>query len=130
MASGRHVAKFRPMSDFEDAFLDSTYLKLDEGALAFIFTKERVEAAKGLSVEEARERLASHHEELVRLYGETTKRILMDAFWHDLFEDLAEREEDVVFAFINLALGRIEDAEVEAARVAEVKKYQARLKKK
>ena len=117
------------MSDFEDAFLDSEYLKLDEGALAFIFTKERVEAAKALSAEDASARLAKHHEELVRLYGEATKRILMDAFWHDLFEDLADREEDVMFAFINLALGRIEDEEVEAARVAEVKKYQARLKK-
>lgn len=118
------------MSDFEDAFLDSTYLKLDEGALAFIFTKERVQAAQALSVEDAQARLAKHHEEMVRLYGETTKRILMDAFWHDLFEDLSDREEDVVYAFINLALGRISDDEVEAARVAEVKKYQARLKKK
>lgn len=130
MARPARVAKFRPMADFEDAFLDSTYLKLDEGALAFIFTKERVDAAKALSIEDARARLQKHHEELVRLYGETTKRILMDAFWHDLFEDLAEREQDVVFAFINLALGRIEDQEVEAARVEEVKKYQARLKKK
>jgi len=131
MARLAHVAKFRPMSDdFEDAFLDSTYLKLDEGALAFIFTKQRVEAAKGISPEEAKTLLGKHHAELVRIYGETTKRILMDAFWHDLFEDLFEREDEVVFAFINLALGRISDEAVEAARVAEVKKYQARLKKK
>lgn len=116
--------------DFDDAFLDSTYLKLDDGALAFIFTKERVEAATAISPEEASALLDKHQDELVRIYGETTKRILMDAFWHDLFEDLFEREDEVVFAFINLALGRITDEKVEAARVAEVKKYQARLKKK
>ncbi|MBZ0136861.1 MAG: hypothetical protein K8I27_10850 [Planctomycetes bacterium] len=116
--------------EFEDAFLDSTYLKLDEGALAFIFTKERVQAALGISGGEAQALLDKHRDEMVRIYGETTKRILMDAFWHDLFEDLFEREDEVVFAFINLALGRIKDKDVEAARVAEVKKYQARLKKK
>ena len=117
-------------TDFNDAFLDSTYLKLDEGALAFIFSKERVEAAQQLSVEEANALLQKHHAELIRLYGETTKRIFIDAFYHDLFEDLSDRDDEVAHVFINLALGRIEDAEVEGARVAEVKKYQARMKKK
>lgn len=117
-------------TDFNDAFLDSTYLKLDEGALAFIFTKEKVEAAQKLSVDEANALLQKHHGELVRIYGDATKRILLDAFYHELFEDLIARDDEVVYAFINLALRRIEDPEVEGARVAEVKKYQARMKKK
>ena len=117
-------------TDFNDAFLDSTYLKLDEGALSFIFTKERVAAAQALSVDEANALLQKHHAELVKLYGDTTKRILLDAFYNDLFEELSAREDEIAFAFINLALRRIEDEEVEGARVSEVKKYQARLKKK
>lgn len=115
-------------TDFNDAFLDSTYLKLDEGALAFIFTRPVVQAAQALSVEQAQAYLKKHHATLVSLYGSTTRRILMEAFYTDLFEELSVMDPEVVAAFINLALRRIEDEQVEAARVAEVQKYQARRK--
>ncbi|MCB9932371.1 MAG: hypothetical protein H6841_03015 [Planctomycetes bacterium] len=118
------------VSDFNDAFLDSTYLKLDQGALSFIFTAERVKAAQGLGVDAANALLQKHHAELVRLYGDTTRRILVEAFYNDLFEELADLPDEVAWTFINLALRRIEDAQVEAARVAEVKKYQAKRKPK
>jgi hypothetical protein len=118
------------VTDFNDAFLDSTYLKLDQGALSFIFTAERVKAAEALSVQQANELLRKHHAELVRLYGNTTRRILVEAFYNDLFEELSELPDEVAWAFINLALRRIEDPEVEGARVAEVKKYQAKRKPK
>lgn len=113
-------------ADFTDAFLDSQYLKLDEGALAFIFSRERVDAAKAMKPERASELLASHRDELVRLYGDVTRRILKDAFYMKLFEELSELEDDVAFAFINLALRRISDEQVEAARVKVVQEFQAK----
>ncbi|MCB9896019.1 MAG: hypothetical protein H6839_16415 [Planctomycetes bacterium] len=117
-------------TDFNDAFLDSTYLKLDEGALSFIFTPARVKAATALSVEQANLLVQDNHDALVKIYGDTTKRILIEPFYMELFEELAEQPDDVAFAFINLALRRVEDERVEAARVAEVKKYQAKRKPK
>lgn len=116
--------------EFTDAFLDSQYLKLDEGALAFIFTRERVNAAKAVSVETARQYLARHHGQLVGLYGTVTRRILKDAFYMDMFEQLAELDDEVAFAFINLCLRRTEDPEVEQARVKAVQEYQAKRKPK
>lgn len=113
-------------ADFTDAFLDSQYLKLDEGALAFIFSKDRVEAAKALDEADAQALLETHHEQLVRLYGDVTRRILKDAFYMKLFEELSELEDDVAYAFINLALRRIGDEKVEAARVKAVQDYQAK----
>lgn len=114
------------VADFTDAFLDSQYLKLDEGALAFIFSRERVEAAKAVTPVQAQELLAAHHAELVRLYGDVTKRILKDAFYMKLFEELSELPDEVAFAFINLALRRISDERVEAARVKAVQDFQAK----
>ncbi len=117
-------------SEFTDAFLDREYLKLDEGALSFIFTRERVEQATGLSVDDAHALLQKHHDEMVALWRDTTKRILMDAFYTELFEELAGKDDDIAFAFINLALGRIQDEQAEAARVEEVSRFQARRRKK
>jgi hypothetical protein len=116
--------------DFNDAFLDSTYLKLDKGALSFIFTPQRVEAALKLSVDQANALVKKHQAELVKTYGDTTKRILIEAFYMELFEDLSTKADEVAYAFINLAMRRVEDPEVEAARIAEVKKYQAKRKPK
>lgn len=113
---------------FTDAFLDSQYLKLDEGALAFIFTRDRVQAAQQVSVDQARAWLDAHRPALVRLYGEVTRRILKEPFYDALFEQLSELDDEVAFTFINLCLRRIEDAEVEQARVAAVQEYQARRK--
>jgi hypothetical protein len=113
-------------ADFTDAFLDSQYLKLDEGALAFIFSKDRVEAAKALDEAGAQALLETHHEHLVRLYGDVTRRILKDAFYMKLFEELSELEDEVAYAFINLALRRIGDERVEAARVKAVQDFQAK----
>jgi len=117
-------------TDFNDAFLDSTYLKLDKGALSFIFTPERVEAALKLSVDGAGALVKKHHAELVKTYGDTTRRILIEPFYMELFEELAEKPDEVAHAFINLAMRRVEDPEIEAARIAEVKKYQAKRKPK
>ncbi|MCA8914758.1 MAG: hypothetical protein KDB90_05040 [Planctomycetes bacterium] len=117
-------------TDFNDAFLDSTYLKLDEGALSFIFTPARVKAATALSIDEAGKLVKANHAALVKIYGDTTKRILIEPFYIELFEELAEQPDEVAYAFINLALRRVEDDEVEAARVTEVKKYQAKRKPK
>lgn len=118
-------------SDFTDAFLDREYLKLDdEGPLNFIFGKNRVRAAKELPVDEAEALLQKHHQTMVDLYRDTTKRILMEAFYIELFEELADHDDEVAFAFINLVTGRVNDKEAELARVDEVKKYQARRKKK
>lgn len=116
--------------EFTDAFVDSQYLKLDEGALSFIFTRERVDAAKLVSVDQARGFLKRHHDALVGLYGTVTKRILKDAFYMDLFEELSELDDEVAFAFINLCLRRIEDPAVEQARVKAVQEYQAKRKPK
>jgi hypothetical protein len=118
------------VTDFNDAFLDSTYLKLDEGALAFIFTSDRVKAATALSTEDANRLVREHHAALVKMYGDTTRRILIEPFYIELFEELAAQPDEVAYAFINLALRRVEDEQVEAARVAEVKKYQAKRKPK
>ncbi len=115
---------------FTDAFLDSQYLKLDEGALAFVFTRDRVEAAKQVSVEDAQQMLARNHDRMIRLYGTVTKRILKDAFYMDMFEELSELDDEVAFAFINLCLRRITDAKVEEARVNAVQEYQAKRKPK
>lgn len=115
---------------FTDAFLDSQYLKLDEGALSFIFTRERVDAAKLVSVDEAVKMLARHHDHLVRLYGTVTKRILKDAFYMDLFEELSGLDDEVAYSFINLCLRRVQDAAVEQARVKAVTEYQAKRKPK
>ena len=145
-------------TDFNDAFLDSTYLKLDEGALSFIFTPARVKAATAQSVDEADALLKKHQApsspfgssgagdliqlalsgalstgggtEVRKIYGDTTKRILIEAFYIELFEELAEQPDEVAYAFINLCLRRIEDPVVEEARVAEVRKYQAKRKPK
>ena len=114
---------------FTDAFLDSEYLKLDEGALAFIFTRGRIEAAKALSEEEALALVDANRETLVKLYARATERILREAFYMDLFEELSELEDGIAFAFMNLALGRVQDAEVEAARVKVVAAYQAKRKR-
>jgi hypothetical protein len=116
--------------DFNDAFLDSTYLKLDRGALSFIFTPERVDAALKLSVDQASALMKKHHAALVKIYGDTTRRILIEAFYMELFEDLSNEPDEVAHAFINLCMRRIEDPEIEAARVAEVRKYQAKRKPK
>jgi hypothetical protein len=118
-------------SEFTDAFLDREYLKLnDEGTLNFIFTKDRVQQAKDLPVDEAEALLQKHHDTLVEMYRDTTKRILKEAFYTELFEELSEKEDEVAFAFINLVLGRVRDEEAEQARVDEVKKFQAKRQKK
>ena len=115
--------------DFTDAFLDSQYLRLTEGALAFIFTKPRVQKAQALSPEQAGALLQKHHAQLVKIYGDVTKRILADAFYMKMFEELYDLPDEVAFAFINLALRRIEDTQVEAARVQAVTEYQRKRKK-
>lgn len=115
--------------EFTDAFLDSQYLRLTDGALAFIFTKPRVQAAQALSVAEANALLQKHHAQLVKIYGDTTRRILGDAYYMNLFEQLFELDDEVAFAFINLALRRVEDPQIEAARVQAVTEYQRKRKK-
>lgn len=115
--------------DFADAFLDSTYLKLDEGALAFIFTRQRVEKASQLTTAEAAALVATHRDELVRLYAGTARRILKDAFYMQLYEELAELDDELAFAFINLCLRRVEDETIEAARRDVVVKIAASRKK-
>ncbi len=115
--------------DFADAFLDSTYLKLDEGALAFIFTRQRVEKASQLSTAEAAALVAAHRDELARLYAGTARRILKDAFYMQLYEELAELDDELAFAFINLCLRRVEDETIEAARRDVVVKIAASRKK-
>lgn len=118
-------------SEFTDAFLDREYLKLnDEGTLNFIFTKERVQRAKELPVDEAEALLQKHHDALVEIYRDTTKRILIEAFYTELFEELADKDDEVALAFINLVLGRVRDEEAEKARVEEVRKFQAKRQKK
>jgi hypothetical protein len=117
-------------TDFNDAFLDSTYLKLDKGALSFIFTPERVDAALKLSVPAAAALVKGNRETLAGIYGDTAKRILNEPFYMELFEELSEQPDDIAFAFINLCMRRVEDETVEAARVAEVRKYQAKRKPK
>jgi hypothetical protein len=117
-------------TDFNDAFLDSTYLKLDRGALSFIFTPQRVEAALKLSVPQAQALVHANREELARIYGDTAKRILNEPFYMELFEELSDRPDEIAYAFINLCMRRVEDEAVEAARVAEVRKYQAKRKPK
>jgi hypothetical protein len=114
---------------FNDAFLDTEYLKLDEGALRFIFTPERVEAALACPPAQVQQMLTDHHAQIVELFAATTRRILHEAFYMKLFEDLSSLQDHLAYPFIHLALRRIEDAEVESARVAVVKAYQARRKK-
>ena len=114
---------------FNDAFLDTEYLKLDEGALRFIFTPDRVDAALACPEADVRRMLADHHAQVVELFAATTRRILQEAFYMKLFEDLSGLQDHLAYPFIHLALRRIEDAEVEAARVAVVKAFQAKRKK-
>lgn len=113
---------------FTDAFLDSQYLRLDEGSLGFIFTPQRVRQAAQVPATELEPLLAANRAEMARLYGDVTRRILKDAFYDRLFEELAELPEDHATLFINLALRRIQDSDVEAARVSAVREYQARRK--
>jgi hypothetical protein len=117
-------------TDFNDAFLDSTYLKLDKGALSFIFTPARVDAALKLSVQQAQSLVNEHRDELARIYGDTAKRILNEPFYMELFEELSDQPDEIAHAFINLCMRRVADETVEAARVAEVRKYQAKRKPK
>lgn len=114
---------------FNDAFLDREYLKLDEGSLGFIFTEERLAVALAVSQREVSAMLRENHGRIVALYADTTKRILHEAFYTALFEELAALPDAIAFPFIHLALGRIEDAEVEAARVKVVKEFQSKRKK-
>ncbi|MCC6572173.1 MAG: hypothetical protein IT462_00145 [Planctomycetes bacterium] len=116
-------------ADFVDAFLDSTYLKLDEGALAFIFTKERVKQAQALPLEKAKALVAANRDELAKIYSGVARRILKDAFYMNLFVELAELPDDIAFAFMNLCLRRVEDEQVEAARREVVSKIAAQRKK-
>jgi hypothetical protein len=116
--------------EFNDAWLDTEYLKLDEGVLAFVFTRERLDRALALSPDEARKMLEEHHDKLVAMYARTTHRILHDEFYTELFEELAEQPDEVVFPFVHLALHNISDAEAEAARVEVVKKFQSKRGKK
>jgi hypothetical protein len=106
-----------------DLHLDSQYLKLDEGALSFIFSRALVEKAKALGVQEAQALVRAHHAKLVEMMGTVTARILKDAFYTDLFEQLARQPEDLSLAFVNLALRRVEDEAVEAARAGAVAAY-------
>lgn len=115
-------------TNFTDAFLDSQYLKLDEGALAFIFSRDRVAAARAAEDADLAQWLQKHHATLVDLYGTVTRRILKDAFYDNLFEELSELDNEVATVFINLALRRIQDPDVEAARVKAVQEYQAKRK--
>ncbi len=117
-------------TNFTDAFLDSQYLKLDEGALAFIFSRDRVQTARAAKDADLTQWLQKHHAALVDLYGTVTRRILKDAFYDNLFEELSELPDEVATVFINLALRRIQDADVEAARVKAVQEYQAKRKPK
>ncbi len=115
--------------DFNDAFLDTQYLKLDEGALGFIFTRERVAKALALSAPDAKRMLADNHGALVDLMAVTTRRILHEAFYTRLFEDLSALPDEQAYPFIHLALRRLDDPEVEAARVKVVKAFQDKRKK-
>ena len=116
--------------DFIDAFLDSQYLKLDRGALDFIFTRERVERAMVVNEADVTALVETRRDELAAVYADTARRILVEPFYIKLFEALAELEDDLAVPFINLALGRVTDDEVEAARVAVVKEFQSKLKRK
>ena len=109
---------------FVDAFLDQQYLKLDERALGFIFGPERLAAATSLPVAEAKALLAAHREQVLEIVVDTARRILRDTFYDRLFEELAALPGPVAGAFINLALGRVEDAGIEAARAETVKRIQ------
>jgi lipoate-protein ligase A len=115
---------------FNDAWLDTQYLKLDEGVLAFVFTRERLDRALEVPPEQAAEMLKQRHDQLVSLYARTTHRILHDEFYTELFEELADLPDDVVIPFVHLALRNIEDEQVEAARVEVVAKFQSKRKKK
>lgn len=116
-------------SDFNDAFLDTQYLKLDEGALGFIFTRERLAKALAVPAPEVKRMLADNHSALVDLMAVTTRRILHEAFYTQLFEDLAALPDEKAYPFIHLALRKLDDAEVEAARVKVVKAFQEKRKK-
>jgi hypothetical protein len=116
-------------AEFNDAFLDTEYLKLDEGALGFIFTPERLEKALACPQPDVLAMLQANHAEVVELFANTTKRILHEAFYMKLFEDLTALPDELAYPFIHLALRRVEDAEVEAARVAVVRAFQAKRKK-
>lgn len=114
---------------FNDAFLDREYLKLDQGSLGFIFTEERLARALAQSRAEVSTMLRANHAQMVKLYADTTRRILNEAFYTALFEELSELPDELAYPFIHLALGRIEDDEVEAARVQVVKEFQSKRKK-
>src|SRR5690606_27537170 len=97
--------------EFNDAFLDTEYLKLDEGALGFIFTQERLEKALAVPQSEVQAMLQQHHAEVVELVANTTRRILHEAFYIKLFEDLTALPDELAYPFIHLALRRVEDAQ-------------------
>lgn len=111
-------------TEFVDAFLDRQYLKLDERALGFIFGPERVAAASAQPLPQATAQLAALRERMQHLVVETSRRILRDAFYDRLFEELAALPEPEAGAFINLALGRTADAGIEAARAEAVRQIQ------
>jgi hypothetical protein len=115
---------------FHDAWLDTEYLKLDEGALGFVFTRQRLEAALAVEPERVREMLEAKRDELAALYARVTHRILHDEFYTELFEELAELPDEMVFPFIHLVLGRVSDETIEAARVEVVRKFQEKRKRK
>jgi hypothetical protein len=113
---------------FHDAFLDSEYLKLDEGALGFIFTQQRLERALECGDDDVRAMINARRPELVSLVAETAGRILREAFYTRLFEELSELPDELAIPFIHLALRRVTDPEIEAARAQVVREYQARRK--
>jgi hypothetical protein len=115
-------------TDFSDAFLDTEFLKLDEGALGFIFTRERLAGALDVEKPQVQAMLRENHAEVVDLFANTTRRILNEAFYMKLFDDLSALPDELAVPFIHLALRKIEDSEVESARVKVVREFQSKRK--
>ncbi|MHC4839380.1 MAG: hypothetical protein ACYTDT_00255 [Planctomycetota bacterium] len=109
-----------PAEELKNAFLDRQLLRLDEGALSFVFGKERVEQAQALSKEEAEALVKSRKEDVKDLMVDVSRRIVIETFYDKLFEELAEVEADLAKGFIALALNVVHDEDIEAARAKAV----------
>ncbi|MEE9312002.1 MAG: hypothetical protein V3V10_06255 [Planctomycetota bacterium] len=106
--------------ELKNAFLDRQLLRLDEGALSFVFGRERVEQTQAMSEQEAQELVKKNHSGLKELMAETGRRIVTETFYDKLFEELAEIEPELAKGFIALALNIAHDAEIEQARAEAV----------
>lgn len=108
--------------ELKNAFLDRQLLKLDEGALAFVFGRELVDAAKSIPEDDASKLILSRKKDLTGLMVHVSSSIVKETFYDKLFEELAETEEELAHGFIRLALTLSYDEDIEAARALAVSK--------